>query len=90
MQKLQFGVPKAPYHDVYMDTFIFFLWSLYKIIWMNIHYFPNAPSMRSSWTNERAADYVGKCIWPNPSLCWENRRFSCISALRRIYTSQNF
>ena len=35
--------PEAPYSDVYTDTFIFFLRSLCKIIWMNVHYFPNAP-----------------------------------------------
>ena len=35
--------PEAPYPDVYTDTFIFFLRSLGKIIWMNVHYFPNAP-----------------------------------------------
>ena len=34
---------EAPYPDVYTDTFIFFLRSLCKIIWMNVHYFPNAP-----------------------------------------------
>ena len=33
---------EAPYPDVYTDTFIFFLRSLCKIIWMNVHYFPNA------------------------------------------------
>ena len=39
-------VPKeAPYPDVYTDIFIFFLRSLCKIIWMNVHYFPNAPRM---------------------------------------------
>ena len=35
--------PEAPYPDVYTDTFIFFLRPLCKIIWMNVHYFPNAP-----------------------------------------------
>ena len=34
---------EAPYPGVYIDTFIFFLRSLCKIIWMNVHYFPNAP-----------------------------------------------
>ena len=34
---------EAPYPDVNTDTFIFFLRSLCKIIWMNVHYFPNAP-----------------------------------------------
>ena len=34
---------EAPYSAVYIDTFIFFLRSLCKIIWMNVHYFPNAP-----------------------------------------------
>ena len=34
---------EAQYPGVYIDTFIFFLRSLYKIIWMNVHYFPNAP-----------------------------------------------
>ena len=34
---------EAPYHGVYIDTFNFFLRSLCKIIWMNVHYFPNAP-----------------------------------------------
>ena len=29
--------PEAPYPDVYTDTFIFFLRSLWKIIWMNVH-----------------------------------------------------
>ena len=36
-------LPEAPYPDVYTDTFIFFLRSSCKIIWMNVHYFPNAP-----------------------------------------------
>ena len=35
--------PETPYPDVYTDTFIFFLRSLCKSIWMNVHYFPNAP-----------------------------------------------
>ena len=35
--------PEAPYPDVYTDTFIFFPRSLCKIIWMNVHYFLNAP-----------------------------------------------
>ena len=34
---------EAPYPGVYIDTFILFLRSLCKIIWMNVHYFPNAP-----------------------------------------------
>ena len=34
---------EASYPGVYIDTFIFFLRSLCKIIWMNVHYFPNAP-----------------------------------------------
>ena len=34
---------EAPYPCVYIDTFIFFLRSLCKILWMNVHYFPNAP-----------------------------------------------
>ena len=38
--------PEAPYPDVYTDTFIFFLRPLYKIIWMNVHYFPNAPRIK--------------------------------------------
>ena len=33
--------PRAPYSDVSIDTFIFCLRSLCKIIWMNIYYFPN-------------------------------------------------
>ena len=43
--------PEAPYPDVYTDTFIFFLRPLCKIIWMNVHYFPNAPRMleECSW-----------------------------------------
>ena len=35
--------PEAPYPEVYTDTFIFFLRPLCKIIWINVHYFPNAP-----------------------------------------------
>ena len=34
---------EAPYSAVYIDTFIFFLRSLCKVIRMNVHYFPNAP-----------------------------------------------
>ena len=34
---------EAPYPDVYTDTFSFFLRPLCKIIWINVHYFPNAP-----------------------------------------------
>ena len=37
---------EAPYPDVYTDTFIFFLRSLCKIIWINVHYFPNAPRIK--------------------------------------------
>ena len=43
MQTLKNGTPEATYLDVYIDTFIFFLRSLCKIIWMKVHYFPNAP-----------------------------------------------
>ena len=32
---------EAPYPDVYTDTFIFFLRSLCKIIWMNVNCFQN-------------------------------------------------
>ena len=39
--------PEAPYPYVYTDTFIFSLRSLCKIIWMNVHYFPNAPRILS-------------------------------------------
>ena len=38
---------EAPYPDVYTDTFIFFLRPLCKIIWINVHYFPNAPRTSS-------------------------------------------
>ena len=38
---------EAPYPGVYIDTFIFFLRSLCKIIWTNVHYFPNAPRIYS-------------------------------------------
>ena len=41
--------PDAQNPDVYTDTFIFFLRSLYKIIWMNVHYFPNAPRNSRSY-----------------------------------------
>ena len=34
---------EAPNPGVYIDTFIFLLRSLCKIIWRNVHYFPNAP-----------------------------------------------
>ena len=37
---------EAPYPGVYIDTFIFFLRSLCEIIWMNVHYFPNAPRIK--------------------------------------------
>ena len=40
---IKHGTPGAQYPDVYTDTFIFFLRSLCKIIWINVHYFPNAP-----------------------------------------------
>ena len=39
---------EAPYPGVYIDIFIFFLRSLWKIIWMNVHYFPNAPRISLS------------------------------------------
>ena len=39
---MKHGTPKSPI-SWYTDTFIFFLRSLCKIIWMNVHYFPNAP-----------------------------------------------
>ena len=51
--------PEALYPDVYTDTFIFFLRSLYKIIWMNVHYFPNAPRIDS---NAYAAYFKGPFI----------------------------
>ena len=31
------------YPGVYIDTNFLFLQSFCKIIWMNVHYFPNAP-----------------------------------------------
>ena len=34
---------EVPYPDVNTDIFIFFLRPLCKIIWINVHYFPNAP-----------------------------------------------
>ena len=37
--------PEYPYHDVYTDTFIFFLQSLCKILLMNVHNFLNTPSI---------------------------------------------
>ena len=40
--------PEAQYPDVYIDTFIFILRSMCKIIWMNVHYFPNAPRTSSN------------------------------------------
>ena len=54
---------EAPYPGVTIDTFIFFLRSLCKIIWMNVHYFPNAPRKLS------------KSIKTNPD---PNQDLSCI------------
>ena len=57
---------EAPYPDVYTDTFIFFLRSLCKIIWMNVHYFPNAPrtniafSTSRSWTWNYGVGFVSR------------------------------
>ena len=48
---------EAPYPGVYIDTFIFFLRSLCKIIWMNVHYFPNAPRICCAFT------------WPKIHIC---------------------
>ena len=42
-ENMKHGTPEASYPDVYTDTFIFFLRSSCKIIWMNVCYFPNAP-----------------------------------------------
>ena len=42
---------EAPYPGVYIDTFIFFLRSLCKIILMNVHYFPNAPRTLRLYTS---------------------------------------
>ena len=50
MQTLKHGTPEAPYPDVYTDTFIFLLRSLCKIIWMNVHYFLNAPPIHTLFT----------------------------------------
>ena len=52
MQTLKHGTPEAPYPDVNTDTFIFFLRSLCKIIWINVHYFPNAPRIGGENTTE--------------------------------------
>ena len=38
----------APYPDVYTDTFIFFLRSLCKLMWMNVRNFPNAPRIKQT------------------------------------------
>ena len=43
MQTLKYGPPGAQYPYVNTDTFIFFLRLLCQIIWMNVHYFSNAP-----------------------------------------------
>ena len=51
---------EAPYPGVYIDTFIFFLRSLCKIIWMNVHYFPNAPrTIRLKMIDELLVPYWG-------------------------------
>ena len=44
---------KGSYPDVSIDSFIFFLWSLCKMIWMNIHYFQNDPHIYhvKKWTD---------------------------------------
>ena len=50
---------EAPYPDVYTDTFIFFLRPLCKIIWMNVHYFPNAPRIcKEKGKNNDKKDHV--------------------------------
>ena len=46
---------EASYPDVDIDIFIFFLRPLWKIIWMHVHYFPNAPRIRirTKWAASR-------------------------------------
>ena len=51
---------KTPYPGVYIDTFIFFLRSLCKIIWMNVHYFPNAP--RTCTPTDRPKSVRNRCV----------------------------
>ena len=80
---------EAPYPDVYTDTFIFFLQSLCKIIWMNVHYFPNAPRIWCSrwfyksfiWGN--ALLYLrslkGGCYSISDDLSWSCSQFSPVS-----------
>ena len=42
---------EAPYPGVYIDAFIFFQVHKCTIIWMNVHYFPNAPRMSAIGNN---------------------------------------
>ena len=51
---------EAPYPGVYIDTFIFFLRSLCKIIWMNVHYFPNAPRIAEC---DVKLQPTSLCVW---------------------------
>ena len=69
---------EAPYPDVYTDAFIFFLLSSCEIIWMNVHYFPNAPRINSSsyqWRNMSARRGAKLVPIEIPTICWKKKPF---------------
>ena len=68
------GPPEAPYPDVYTDTFIFFLRSLCKIIWMNVHYFLNAPRTSQKYLRH----FPHKTLEVNDDFPWFSLYFSHI------------
>ena len=68
MQTLKYGTPEAKYLDISIYIFIFFLWSMCKIIWMNILFFPYAP--RIPWES-RALFMEAREVIPSQTIFHE-------------------
>ena len=51
VQIFSVALPNAPFPDVYIDIFIFLLWSLRKIRRMDVQDFPNVPRILVIWTS---------------------------------------
>ena len=69
MQTLKYGTPKASYPNVSIDTFICFLWSLCKIIWMNIQYFQMPLVIVFLWYSISHFD-VERWLFLNSNMTW--------------------
>ena len=78
--------PEAPYIDVYTKTFILFLRSLCKIIWMNVHNFPNAPCIKRNYSIVPNDYYLGS---RKLQTLWTRFRLGCRSYNINAYLFRN-